>query len=243
MPYANLTNPQTLNLYSMVADDPESFADLDGHCCDVFTDAEESLGELVDKGAAEGAKMIAAAGRGVATAAIRISVGTTALIGLYAASPLVQKVGQSDANERAAIQQAQQEREEQNGGVDPQVSTSGAGARQGGGGLRYHNPGTHDPLSHNFIVGKTPLPSDAEAVFGTAISVTGRASGNGDLAYGINEKGQFYRYSGQNGLVHYSGTIASNKVPRDIRKQLQNQLKNRLKQQQLNELHNMKEKQ
>lgn len=33
VPYANLTNPQTLNLYSMVADDPESFADLDGHIC------------------------------------------------------------------------------------------------------------------------------------------------------------------------------------------------------------------
>jgi RHS repeat-associated protein len=35
VPYANFTNPQTLNLYAMVADDPESFADLDGHCCDV----------------------------------------------------------------------------------------------------------------------------------------------------------------------------------------------------------------
>jgi len=36
VPYANLTNPQTLNLYAMVADDPESFADLDGHgtACD-----------------------------------------------------------------------------------------------------------------------------------------------------------------------------------------------------------------
>ncbi len=32
VPYANLTNPQTLNLYSMLSDDPESFADLDGHC-------------------------------------------------------------------------------------------------------------------------------------------------------------------------------------------------------------------
>jgi RHS repeat-associated protein len=31
VPYANLTNPQTLNLYAMVADDPESFDDLDGH--------------------------------------------------------------------------------------------------------------------------------------------------------------------------------------------------------------------
>jgi RHS repeat-associated protein len=32
VPYANLTNPQTLNLYAMVHDDPETFADLDGHC-------------------------------------------------------------------------------------------------------------------------------------------------------------------------------------------------------------------
>lgn len=31
VPYANLTNPQTLNLYAIVSDDPESFADLDGH--------------------------------------------------------------------------------------------------------------------------------------------------------------------------------------------------------------------
>ncbi len=31
VPYAKLTNPQTLNLYSIVAADPESFADLDGH--------------------------------------------------------------------------------------------------------------------------------------------------------------------------------------------------------------------
>ncbi len=32
VPYANLTNPQTLNLYIMASDDPETFADLDGHC-------------------------------------------------------------------------------------------------------------------------------------------------------------------------------------------------------------------
>jgi RHS repeat-associated protein len=31
VPYANLINPQTLNLYAMTSDDPESFADLDGH--------------------------------------------------------------------------------------------------------------------------------------------------------------------------------------------------------------------
>ena len=30
VPYANLTNPQTLNLYRMATDNPETFADLDG---------------------------------------------------------------------------------------------------------------------------------------------------------------------------------------------------------------------
>ena len=43
VPYANLTNPQTLNLYSMVADDPESFADLDGHVCPCIVDAVDEL--------------------------------------------------------------------------------------------------------------------------------------------------------------------------------------------------------
>ena len=31
VPYANLLSPQTLNLYAMVVDDPESFTELDGH--------------------------------------------------------------------------------------------------------------------------------------------------------------------------------------------------------------------
>jgi RHS repeat-associated protein len=47
VPYANLANPQTLNLYAMVSDDPESFADLDGHDWDnivaSFTVRERSL--------------------------------------------------------------------------------------------------------------------------------------------------------------------------------------------------------
>jgi RHS repeat-associated protein len=35
VPYANLTNPQTLNLYAIVRDNPETYADLDGHDPDV----------------------------------------------------------------------------------------------------------------------------------------------------------------------------------------------------------------
>jgi RHS repeat-associated protein len=36
VPYANLSNPQTLNLYAMVSDNPETFADLDGHFWNPF---------------------------------------------------------------------------------------------------------------------------------------------------------------------------------------------------------------
>lgn len=44
VPYANLTNPQTLNLYAMVSDNPESFADLDGH----FQNTQVSAGNQRD---------------------------------------------------------------------------------------------------------------------------------------------------------------------------------------------------
>jgi len=47
VPYANLSNPQTLNLYAMVADDPESFADLDGHqICDPDTSFIDKEGRM-----------------------------------------------------------------------------------------------------------------------------------------------------------------------------------------------------
>lgn len=42
VPYANLTNPQTLNLYAMVSDNPETFADLDGHGCGTALDNQGS---------------------------------------------------------------------------------------------------------------------------------------------------------------------------------------------------------
>jgi len=46
VPYANLTNPQTLNLYAMVADDAETYADLDGHCCDLDDAIDYGVGVL-----------------------------------------------------------------------------------------------------------------------------------------------------------------------------------------------------
>ncbi len=47
VPYANLTNPQTLNLYAMVRDNPETFVDLDGHCPQCVEEVEEEAPEAL----------------------------------------------------------------------------------------------------------------------------------------------------------------------------------------------------
>src|SRR5262249_31779379 len=47
VPYANIANPQTLNLYAMVSDDPESFADLDGHAGAGYASNPNWDGEIV----------------------------------------------------------------------------------------------------------------------------------------------------------------------------------------------------
>lgn len=60
----------------------------------------------------------------------------------------------------------------------------------------------HDP-SKGLRPGKTPLPSDADAVFKTAVPDSATNPRNW---YGMNSQGQIYRYSGSNGVVHYSGT-------------------------------------
>ncbi len=48
VPYANYTNPQTLNLYAYVGDNPLSLADADGHCTDT-TNAPCELAEAAKK--------------------------------------------------------------------------------------------------------------------------------------------------------------------------------------------------
>jgi hypothetical protein len=51
VPYANLTNPQTLNLYAIVRDNPESYADLDGHCIESACILEAiAIGFLINRG-------------------------------------------------------------------------------------------------------------------------------------------------------------------------------------------------
>ena len=76
VPYANLSNPQTLNLYAMVSDDPESFADLDGHCCEGlertatnFAHAMERAAESTAGGLEKGAKAIENSAKDIANTA------------------------------------------------------------------------------------------------------------------------------------------------------------------------------
>jgi RHS repeat-associated protein len=58
VPYANLANPQTLNLYTMVEDDPETFADLDGHQSPCPTHGTQDCGEARMRSEAAGNRAI-----------------------------------------------------------------------------------------------------------------------------------------------------------------------------------------
>jgi RHS repeat-associated protein len=82
VPYASLTNPQTLNLYAMVGDNPETFVDLDGHggChSDVYGPGEHGQvcglggvpGASAEQGAPVTASEMAVALAAIADAALR----------------------------------------------------------------------------------------------------------------------------------------------------------------------------
>ncbi len=90
----------------------------------------------------------------------------------------------------------------------------------------YINPGHHDPESPNFrgCGGKTtPLPSDAAEVYRTAVPDPGS---NGTTWWGRNSAGDYYRYQGSNGEVHWNGTTNTSseraipRVPPYVRRRL-----------------------
>jgi RHS repeat-associated protein len=128
VPYANLGNPQSLNLYSYVQNNPTTLGDPDGHGCDTCTEAWDEIAKLVEEGAAEGQKLIKPVAGG---AAGRILGGTALSYG--AAMLFPSSVGQSDVDERAAMEQAQNEREQQAEPEPPQTSTDSGGSRKRGG--------------------------------------------------------------------------------------------------------------
>jgi hypothetical protein len=135
VPYAHYGNPQSLNLYSYVQNNPTTVGDPDGHCpeClaeeigeDVAIEHPEAAAAVV--GAAEKVGEVVAAGTGTA---LRSTLGVVGFI--FAASQQTANEQQDTINGHANSNQE----------PEPQTSTNGAGARQGNGnsGTIYKVPG------------------------------------------------------------------------------------------------------
>jgi hypothetical protein len=82
---------------------------------------------------------------------------------------------------------------------------------------QYTNPGTHDPTSPNFVKGKTPLPADAEAVYRRAIPDPANTTPTKQKWFGRSSSGEYYRYQGDNGEVHFNGKVDWNDLPTYIK--------------------------
>jgi RHS repeat-associated protein len=124
VPYADLSNPQTLNQYTYVHNNPMTFGDPDGH--DGGAGVLEKAVEYVEDGLAKLVNSAEGAAAPVEEAGAAISgsaILTGAAIVFIPAHIFAPTVGQSDADERAQIEQASRERAAQNGGVDPQAPT------------------------------------------------------------------------------------------------------------------------
>jgi|GEM_PF-3265749 len=80
---------------------------------------------------------------------------------------------------------------------------------------KYTNPGHHD---QNRRPGKSMLPSDAEEVYKKAIPTK-----DGKTWWGINSKGEYYRYQGNNQEVHWNGSFKANdsQIPNYIKKRFE----------------------
>jgi len=84
VPYANLSDPQTLNLYSYVSNNPLGRADADGHCCEWLQNAWSTARDT-------GADFINGVSRG---AAASVSMGTAPGAGPSPSDSGVNRLGQ-----------------------------------------------------------------------------------------------------------------------------------------------------
>jgi RHS repeat-associated protein len=144
VPYAVLGDPQTLNLYSYVRNIPTSQIDADWP----FSTLRDVPAPVQPASPPAPAPPPATAPPTVGPPPISVGTiltGAAILYALYASSPFIETVGQSDEEERAQIEQSKHEREEQNGGVDPQEpQTSTGGAHEGSGGSGKSGKGTQN---------------------------------------------------------------------------------------------------
>ena len=149
VPYADFSDPQSLNQYTYVRNIPTVRVDPDGHWPTLLAPIAKEIAKDVV----------------IVIGAEEVIVVVTVLKAADFVDQMIhpQSVGQSDADERAQIQQASQERAAQNGGVDPQepqVSTSGAGAGQKGGKPYDDTPENRDRIAQK----KPPIGKDGHPV-------------------------------------------------------------------------------
>jgi RHS repeat-associated protein len=131
VPYADLTDPQSLNQYSYVRNIPTVKVDADGHDTGTLEKIAQEVIDRVAKPLIESASEAApAAGKLGAELLGDASLVVGAAVVVYQLT-FPDTVGQSNAGERAQIQQASQERAAHNGGVDPQAAPEPAAASGG----------------------------------------------------------------------------------------------------------------
>ena len=109
VPYANFGNPQSLNLYSYVKNNPTTFGDPDGHCPQCVEEVLEYLSESPAGAAVEnwGAQALAGAGVLLTTAATALSNGNYTTPGPYV-GPLDQRIFNQNTSAQSGGQNAQQ---------------------------------------------------------------------------------------------------------------------------------------
>ncbi len=136
VPYANLTNPQTLNLYAIVRDNPETFADLDGHCPECADEIEEEapavLGVLEEYSPAlKQLDEAISAEFAPIDSAITNASGKAGdwIVATVAAGAAFLKGDSAPSAKSSAPTQGQTTEKE----AEPQPATDGAGAKKGGG--------------------------------------------------------------------------------------------------------------
>jgi hypothetical protein len=135
VPYANLDDPQSLNLYSYVRNNPLSRTDPTGHgtcppCIDIdVPEAEELLGKLegwFGGGGVAGGGAAAEGAGGISFSAVAIGF----VVPFAVADHFAPTVGQSDADEIAERDRLDRE----NQSAEPQASSGGAMQGNGRGG-------------------------------------------------------------------------------------------------------------
>jgi RHS repeat-associated protein len=140
VPYADLSDPQSLNLYGYVRNNPMSHADADGHCPLCVEELEEEVVDFVVEHPAAAATVATVAEKTgeVAATTARIGVrtlGTAVLALTYLFSP-----GTGGGNNQNDTIQGHSEKHEQ----DPEPQASSGGSQQGSGnrGTIYQVPGS-----------------------------------------------------------------------------------------------------